>query len=125
MPQGSKKFNKFLKFSYLTDVNNATFKFVKFKHRNKMLTMSIFFLSPIHLNILPPDSLSATSSPSIKLCFSSAVLNSELCSVLSGLRQKPSCQPFVNSQFSPTDFQIRISYLCVLFKVTDRSAEQL
>lgn len=40
---GFKKFNKFLKFSYLTDVNNTTFKLVKYRYRNKMLTMSIFF----------------------------------------------------------------------------------
>lgn len=42
MPQGSKNLTSFWKFSYLTDVNNATFNLVKYRYRNKMLTMSIF-----------------------------------------------------------------------------------
>ena len=87
--------------------------------------MSIFFLFPTHSGTLQPVSESATSSPKQETLFSPAAVNSELYSVLPGPRPKPSCQPFVNSQFSPTDFQILISYLCVLFKVTDSFAEWL
>lgn len=55
--------------------------------------------------------------------FPSNVLNLELCSSWS--MAKTSSQTFVNSHFSPTDFLIVISYLCLQFKATGRFAEGL
>ena len=113
-----KKFNKFLKFSSLINVNNGPCKLVKYRHRNTKLATSIFSLCNPHCTS-PPPFLFVTNPPKQSLFFSSIVLNLELCS---GPTPKPFWQSFVNVQFSPTDFQIIIPYLCVLFKVTDSLA---